>query len=102
MDIHKEKLMKDYSTKPFTFKKKPVAIEAIKWTGTNFDTIKLFDPDVMLSGDGELIIPTLEDGKFITAKHVATVGDFVIKGVHGEFYFCKPDIFMETYEEVTN
>ena len=39
----------DYSTKPFTFKKKPVAIEAIKWTGTNFDTIKMFDPDVMLS-----------------------------------------------------
>ena len=71
--------MKDYSTKPFTFKKKPVAIEAIKWTGTNFDTIKMFDPDVMLSGEGELIIPTLEDGKFITAKHVATVGDFVIK-----------------------
>ena len=31
----------DYSTKPFTFKKKPVAIEAIKWTGTNFDTIKM-------------------------------------------------------------
>ncbi len=55
----------------------------------------------MLSGEGELIIPTLEDGKFVTAKHVATVGDFVIKGVHGEFYFCKPDIFMETYEEVT-
>lgn len=35
--------MKDYSTKPFTFKKKPVAIEAIKWIGTNFDTIKMFD-----------------------------------------------------------
>ncbi len=94
-------MIKDYSTKPFTFKKKPVAIEAIKWTGTNFDTIKMFDPDVMLSGEGELIIPTLEDGKFVTAKHVATVGDFVIRDVHGEFYFCKPDIFMETYEEVT-
>lgn len=39
--------------------------------------------------------------KPFTAKHVATVGDFVIRGVHGEFYFCKPDIFMETYEEVT-
>lgn len=94
--------MPDYSQKPFTFRKKPVAIEAIKWTGNNFEAIKAFDPDVMLSGDGELIIPTLEDGKFVTAKHVATEGDFVIKGVHGEFYFCKPDIFTETYEEVTN
>lgn len=46
----------DYSTKPFTFKKKPVAIEAIKWIGTNFDTIKMFDPSVMLSGEGELMM----------------------------------------------
>lgn len=41
---------------------------------------------------------TLEDGKDNKAKHAASKGDFVIKGVQGEFYFCKPDIFKETYE----
>ncbi|MFM9596855.1 hypothetical protein ACKI1O_46745, partial [Streptomyces scabiei] len=44
--------------------------------------------------DGELIIYTLE------GDMKASVGDFIIKGVHGEFYPCKPDIFEETYEGV--
>ncbi len=83
-----------------TYMKKPIRIEAIRWNGKNFDEIKKFCKDVMIAYDGELIIPTLEDGKFIKAKHVATEGDYVIKGIHGEFYFCKEDIFNETYEEV--
>ena len=65
-----------------------------------FDEITKFCKDAMIAYGGELIIPTLEDGKFIKAKHVATEGDYVIKGVRGEFYFCKDDIFNETYEEV--
>lgn len=80
--------------------KKPIQIEAIQWNGKNFDEIKAFCKDAMIAYGGELIIPTLEDGKFIKAKHVATEGDYVIKGVHGEFYFAKEDIFNETYEEV--
>lgn len=81
------------------YKKKPVTIEAIKWTGDNFDAIKKFaGKDVELDGD-ELIIKTLEDGSKGQAKHVATKGDFVIKGVEGEFYFCKPDIFKKTYDK---
>ncbi len=40
--------MKDYSTKPFTFKKKPVAIEAIKWTGTNFDNMSSENPTFLV------------------------------------------------------
>ena len=83
-----------------TYVKRPVQIEAIQWNGDNFAEIKKFCKDAMVAYEGELVIPTLEDGKFIKAKHVATEGDFVIKGVHGEFYFCKPDIFEETYEEV--
>ena len=83
-----------------TYVKKPIQIEAIQWNGKNFDEIKAFCKDAMLAYDGELIIPTLEDGKFIKAKHVATEGDYVIKGIRGEFYFCKEDIFNETYEEV--
>lgn len=83
-----------------TYVKRPIPIEAIQWNGKNFDEIKAFCKDAMIAYDGELIIPTLEDGKFIKAKHVATEGDYVIKGVRGEFYFCKKDIFNETYEEV--
>ena len=83
-----------------TYVKKPIQIEAIQWNGKNFDEIKAFCKDAMIAYGGELIIPTLEDGKFIKAKHVATEGDYVIKGIRGEFYFCKEDIFNETYEEV--
>ena len=83
-----------------TYMKKPIQIEAVQWNGKNFDEIKEFCKDAMIAYGGELIIPTLEDGKFIKAKHVATEGDYVIKGIRGEFYFCKEDIFNETYEEV--
>ena len=42
----------------------------------------------------KLIIPTLE------GDHTANVGDYIIKGVVGEFYPCKPDVFEKTYEAV--
>ena len=81
------------------YKKKPVTIEAIKWTGDNFDDVKKFaGKNVKMDGD-ELIITTLEDGKDGKAVHAATIGDFVIKGVEDEFYFCKPDIFKKTYDK---
>ena len=87
---------------PQTYRKKPVEVQAIKWTGKNFDAVKEFaGDDVDLDGD-ELVIKTLEDGSKGQAKHVATVGDFVIRGVAGEFYFCKPKIFKDTYELVEN
>ena len=41
----------------------------------------------------EMIIPTLKEG-----DHTATIGDWIIKGVAGEFYPCKPEIFAATYE----
>ena len=50
---------------------------------------------------GEADIFTLEDGFDGRAVHVATEGDWIIKGVQGEFYACKPDIFLETYEKET-
>jgi hypothetical protein len=45
----------------------------------------------------ELQIRTLEDGKYFKAAHIATEGDYIIQGVKGEFYACKPDIFDATY-----
>ena len=47
-----------------------------------------------------MTIPTLEDGADGRAKHVATIGDWIIRGIQGEYYPCKPDIFAATYEAV--
>ena len=92
------------------FRKKPVVIDAIKWTGKNhrdtfnFIDCKKLDSPIKPSGKnfyidhskvlGGLIIKTLE------GEHLANIGDWIIKGVAGEFYPCKPDIFNKTYELV--
>ena len=84
------------------YRKKPVVIEAIRWDGENLDEVMVFcngdaSYELMARGSSELVIATLEDGESI-ARHVASVGDFIIKGVAGEFYPCKPEIFAATYE----
>ena len=83
------------------YRKKPVVIEieAVQWTGENFDEIKKFCPNLVYHGTvGEendcLLIETLEGGMR------ARVDDFIIQGVKGEFYPCKLDIFEATYEVV--
>lgn len=97
------------------YRKKPVVIEAIQWDGRNtFDVITFLEgkePDIRHPRALEawddfcesarrkgLDIKTLEDGSDNRAKHVASIGDWIIKGVKGEFYPCKPDIFEATYE----
>jgi hypothetical protein len=89
------------------FRKKPVVIEAMKYEYPASDAIKSWigssaGKERMQrrpGAKGELEIITLEDGLDGRAKHVATHGDWIIKGVQGEFYPCKPDIFIETYEQ---
>ncbi len=88
------------------FRKKPVVIEATQWfkLGDHPNVIEvpskvrhtwesrttdLFNKDLGWVG-------TLEAG------HVVTPGDWIITGVQGEQYPCKPDIFIATYEPVTN
>jgi hypothetical protein len=79
------------------YRKKPVVIEAMQFTDHNFSElcnwIGIYRLDI---SDGKLIIiiPTLEGD--MTAKP----NDWIIKGVQGEFYPCKPDIFEQTYESV--
>ena len=77
------------------FRKKPVVIEAIRWNGIISTLGQFLDktPATLLS-DGTLIIPTLE------GDMKASQGDWIIKGIKGEFYPCKPDIFEATYEPV--
>ena len=78
------------------WRKKPVVIKAVKWDGSDLAVEALngvlgLDP-VTIVDKIKLKIPTLEGEMF------ASMGDYVIKGVNGEFYPCKPDIFEKTYE----
>lgn len=82
------------------YRKKPVVIEAIKFLGPfSIDEMCVewgdnFIKSHKLSDLGFLSIYTLE------CHHIATVGDYVIRGVKGEIYPCNPDIFEMTYEKV--
>ena len=83
------------------YRKKPVEIEAIQWTGDNYDEICKFVGKPLAfsamprdNSYPRLAIDTLE------GEMTATVNDYIIKGVKGECYPCKPDIFLQTYEEV--
>ena len=76
------------------YRKKPVVIEAIQWNGNNLNALTRF-ANSHIEFDNDLIkIETLE------GVMTANVGDYIIKGVKGELYPCKPDIFEMTYEEV--
>lgn len=84
-------------------RKKPVEVDCVKWNGVNRTEIEKFcgyesvefKVDIIGSVIGlQLIIKTLE------GDMVANRGDYIIKGVNGEFYPCKEDIFNKTYEIV--
>lgn len=79
------------------YRKKPVVIDALIWTGENEDEMREFLGHKMLNvleGNRWLVIDTLEGVIY------GNPGDFIIRGVQGEFYPCKPDIFDLTYEAV--
>ena len=78
-----------------TYIKKPVKIDACQWTGDNVEEIKEF-VEPIAEYEQVILIHTLE------GDMKANVGDYIIKGVKGEFYPCKPDIFEETYNIVEN
>lgn len=77
------------------FRKKPVVIEAIRFIGSNYEEVREFIGQNTLCSDLSIVISTLE------GDMVAQKGDYIIKGVQGEFYPCKPDIFNATYEVVS-
>lgn len=86
------------------YRKKPVEIEArlltpdtsssiVSWLKDHDVIATLWSKSPMRAVTG-LIIPTLE------GKHEASYGDYIIKGIAGEFYPCKPEIFTNSYDEV--
>lgn len=79
--------------------KKPVEIEAVLWDGNKVSEItpwisEALKNDTIISHNDKIVIRTLEGQLF------ASPGDYIIKGIKGELYPCKPDIFNETYEKL--
>lgn len=91
-------------TEPIKYRKKPVEIEAVHYVHSKVQdaapilrwirdggSVADFDPS-----DATILIETLE------GSMTAQSGDYIIRGVAGEFYTCKPDIFARAYEQVAN
>jgi hypothetical protein len=85
------------------YRKKPVVVEAVKFTGSStskseirfwMEGGELREGGIQTCDMSNLEIETLE------GVMKASPGDYIIKGVNGEFYPCKPDIFEKTYEKV--
>jgi hypothetical protein len=82
------------------FRKKPVVIEAVQFRGGE----QSYEMDQLVGGpasgkihypeDGTMLVDTLE------GSMIARPGDWIIRGIKGELYPCKPDIFAATYDPV--
>lgn len=89
------------------FRKKPVVIEAVQWRGTNLSEVieltGLHESAKKWSWIEYVQVVSKEGLKIFTLEGplMASVGDWIIKGVKGECYPCKPDIFEATYEPVS-
>ena len=89
------------------YRKKPVVVNAFKWTGDMFQNE---DPEWMIEAiqEGKVYFSNIGEEDVVMkietleGTHSANRGDYIIQGVKGELYPCKPDIFEMTYEEVTD
>ena len=82
------------------FMKKPVVIEAFQWTVDEVpDWWRNASRDFLISIEtGSIYIPTSDPT--VEGLYEVMKGDYIIKGINGEFYPCKPDTFVATYDEV--
>ncbi|CPT77012.1 Uncharacterised protein [Mycobacteroides abscessus] len=95
---------------PQRFRKKPVEIEAMRWDGTAEGATAAIDWILSLGGTARYYAPGEwdqgeTDGAYLVidtleGRMLASPDDWIIRGVAGEFYPCKPDIFEQTYERV--
>ena len=77
------------------YKTKPCEIEAIQWTGKNIIELLDWGQGTILWNDvDDLFIDTLE------GRMKANINDYIIKGLKGELYPCKPDVFEKKYKEI--
>lgn len=94
--------MERFISKRMKYRKKPVIIEAIQFEDNSDRIIEIHE---FMGGDTIRVNYEDKDGPYLKIETLegimkASVGDYIIKGVNGEFYPCKPDIFEKTYERV--
>jgi len=85
------------------FRKKPVVVEAVQFLEGFFEsaTIQDFFKDaICIEVCPGIIDPARPHIHTLEGNHYVIVGDWIIKGIKGEFYPCKPDVFEKTYEPV--
>lgn len=90
------------------YKKKPIVVEAIRWTGSNLEEIRNFVGSDLIEDYMELFSVNGTLKKMLIGIAIDTLegtmkvdyGDYIIKDVNNELYPCKPDVFEQTYEEV--
>lgn len=86
------------------FRKKPVEVEAVQWMGSHEQALEIQEwagREAITYVDRPTRLDYIEINT-LEGSIYASAGDYIIKGVAGEFYPCKPDIFEQTYEEVTD
>lgn len=96
--------MERFISKRMKYRKKPVIIEAIQFEDNSDRIIEIHE---FMGGDTIRVNYEDKDNPYLKIETLegimkASVGDYIIKGVNGEFYPCKPDIFEKTYERVTD
>lgn len=94
--------MEGFISKRMKYRKKPVIIEAIQFEDNSGRIIEIHE---FMGGDTIRVNYEDKDNPYLKIETLegimkASVGDYIIKGVNGEFYPCKPDIFEKTYERV--
>lgn len=94
--------MEGFISKRMKYRKKPVIIEAIQFEDNSDRIIEIHE---FMGGDTIRVNCEDKDNPYLKIETLegimkASVGDYIIKGVNGEFYPCKPDIFEKTYERV--
>ncbi len=87
------------------YKKKPVVVQAMKFNGTKDEVAylqKTIGKDFIDGRNAEENYRRVYSIKTLEGKMEITKGDFVIKGIHGEYYPCKPTIFVDSYDPFGN
>lgn len=80
---------------PKKYRKRPVVVEAIQWTGENYKDVQEFAGKKTVNHFSEKVLTI----RTLKGYRAVSCGDYIVKGIRGEFYPCKPDVFQETYEE---
>ena len=79
------------------YKSKPKVIEAVKWTGENLDQLRAFVPEEFRHNKVNQPLGIITINGPVTVHE----GEYIIKGIEGEFYPCKAEIFEATYEPLS-